>query len=54
MNIQSIILTLVIAALVVFVVWRIFRQHTRKHGGCSCCDVEGCSLRELMAKKKKS
>lgn len=53
MNIQSILLAVIIAALVAFVVWRMFRSHSQKHGGCAHCDVEGCSLRDLLANKKK-
>lgn len=53
MNIQSILLAVIIAAFVAFVVWRMFRSHSQKHGGCAHCDVEGCSLRDLLANKKK-
>ena len=53
MNIQSILLALIIAALVAFVVWRMFRSHSQKHGGCPYCAVEGCWLRDLLANKKK-
>ena len=53
MNIQTIILTLIILAAIGWALWRIFNQHRHKHGGCSCCDVEDCSLRDLLAKSKK-
>ncbi len=53
MNIPSILLAVIIAALVAFVVWRMFRSHSHRHGGCAHCDVEGCSLRDLLAKNKK-
>ena len=54
MNIQTIILLIIIIAAAGLVLWRIFNQHSHKHGGCSYCDVEGCTLRDLMAKSKKN
>lgn len=54
MNIQTIILLIIIIAAAGLVLWRIFKQHSHKHGGCSYCDVEGCTLRDLMAKSKKN
>ena len=44
MNIQTIILLIIIIAAAGLVLWRIFKQHSHKHGGCSYCDVEGCTL----------
>ena len=53
MNIQTIILLIIIIAAAGLVLWRIFKQHSH-NGGCSYCDVEGCTLRDLMAKSKKN
>jgi hypothetical protein len=51
MNLISILLLVLILGAAVLVIYRRVRHSSRKASCCDSCDVEGCSLRDLLRKR---
>ena len=53
MNLATIIIVGLIVAVAAWIVYRRVQRQKKHSHSCADCDVEGCSLRELLANRDK-